>query len=325
MLKNKGAMMKFGFAFILSLVLGNCFSQVVAGFENFNLRRGEYLNDAAPNRGFQSGSVELPNDYNDEFGYWSGFAISADTNTTTPGFTNQYSAITGGGALGTTAYAVGYVYDNSVVRLTGKAIGKRMIGMYVTNTTYAALSMKDGDGFAKKFGGESGNDPDFFLLTIKKYAGGAIADDSINVYLADYRSPNSSKDYILTDWKYVDLTTIGEVDSLVLRLSSSDVGIFGMNTPAYMCIDQVSTDNLLSASSLTTTNASITLSPNPVSETLYIDLPQKGKCTIYDVQGIVMWSDVLEPGQHQVSVVDFPKGVYFVNFNDRYASRFSIN
>lgn len=318
-------MVKFGFALILSLSLGNCLSQVVAGFENFNLKQGEYRNDASPNHGFQSGSIELPNDYNDEFNYWSGFAISADTNTTTPGFTNQYSAIAGGGALGTTAYAVGYVYDNILVRLTGKAIGKPMIGMYVTNSTYAALSMKDGDGFAKKFGGESGMDPDFFLLTIKKYAGGAIADDSINVYLADYRSPNSSKDYILTDWKYVDLSTIGEVDSLVLRLSSSDVGIFGMNTPAYLCIDQVSTDNLLSASLLSDTKASITLSPNPVSETLYIDLPTKGKCTIFNVQGRVMWSNSLEAGQHQVSVIDFPKGVYFVNLNDRYASRFSID
>lgn len=317
--------MKFGFVLIFSMTLSICFSQVVAGFENFNLRPGEYLNNASPEPGFQSGSVELPNDYNDEFGYWSGFAISADTNTTTPGFTNQYSAIAGKGALGSTAYAVGYVYDNTIVRLTGKAIGKPMIGMYVTNSTYAALSMKDGDGFAKKFGGESGKDPDFFLLTIKKYAGGAIADDSINVYLADYRSPNSSKDYILTDWKYVDLSTIGEVDSLVLRLSSSDVGIFGMNTPAYMCIDQVSTDNLLSASSLNTTNAKVKISPNPVSENLYIDLPVKGTCTIFDVQGRTMWSSRLEAGQHSVSVIDYPKGLYFVNFNGRYASRFNVD
>ncbi len=318
-------MMKFGLALIFSMSFSIGFSQIIAGFENFNLKAGEYRNDASPDHGFKSGSVELPNEYNDEFGYWSGFAISADTNTTTPGFTNQYSAIPGKGALGSTAYAVGYVYDNTIVRLTGKAIGKPMIGMYVTNSTYAALSMKDGDGFAKKFGGESGKDPDFFLLTIKKYAGGAIADDSINVYLADYRSPNSSKDYILTDWKYVDLSTIGEVDSLVLRLSSSDVGIFGMNTPAYMCIDQVSTDNLLSASALSTSKARISLSPNPVSETLYIDLPIKGTCTIIDVQGRVMWSSECESGQQHVSVSDFPKGLYFVNFNGLYASRFSVD
>ncbi|HZV69120.1 MAG TPA: DUF4465 domain-containing protein [Saprospiraceae bacterium] len=318
-------MVKFSFALIFSIAIGHCFSQAIAGFEDFNLEPGQYLNDASPERGFRSGSIELPNNYNAEFDFWSGFAISADTNTTTPGFSNQYSSITGSGALGTTAYAVGYIYDNTFVRLTGKATGKPMIGMYVTNSTYAALSMRDGDSFAKKFGGESGKDPDFFLLTIKKYAGGAIADDSINVYLADYRSSSASKDYILTDWKYVDLTSIGEVDSLVLRLSSSDVGTFGMNTPAYVCIDQVSTDNLLSASSLSRGKATVKLSPNPVRETLFIDLPAKGTCTIFDIRGRTMWSDELESGQHRVSVMDYAKGIYFVSFNGRFASRFSIN
>lgn len=318
-------MLKISFAFVLSVLLVQVYAQSVATFENFNLQRGEHLNDASPDRGFKSGSIELPNTYNADFDFWSGFAISADTNTMTPGFTNQYSAITGTGAAGTNTYAVGYIFENTIVRLTGKAVGKPMIGMYVTNSTYAALSIRDGDAFAKKFGGESGADPDFFLLTIKKYAGGAIADDSINVYLADYRSPNSSKDFILTDWKYVDLTTIGEVDSLVLRLTSSDVGLFGMNTPAYVCIDQVSTDNLLSASTLDNNKEVITVSPNPVAETLYLDLPVRGTCAIFDVQGRVIWSSSLESGHHQVSVVNFPKGIYFVNFNGRYASRFSVD
>ncbi|MEO6131085.1 MAG: DUF4465 domain-containing protein, partial [Saprospiraceae bacterium] len=196
-MKPRGVLLKIVFGTLLSISVNLASSQVIAGFENFKLNRGEHINDASPNPGFQSGSVELPNSYNADFDFWSGFAISADTNITTPGFTNQYSSIVGSGAEGTPAYAVGYIYDNTVIRLKGTAIGKAMIGMYVTNSTYAALSMLDGDSFAKKFGGESGKDPDFFLLTIKKYSGGAIADDSINVYLADYRSSNSAKDYIL--------------------------------------------------------------------------------------------------------------------------------
>ncbi len=317
--------MKIIFVFFLSIMLADGFGQVVAGFENFNLLPGQHLNDASPNRGFQSGSIELPNLYNDDFDYWSGFSISADTNTTTPGFTNQYSSIAGKGAVGTSAYAVGYIFDPIVIRLTGKAVGKPMIGMYITNSTYAYLSMREGDAFAKKFGGESGKDPDFLLLTIKKYSGGAIADDSINFYLADYRSPNAAKDYIVSDWKYIDLTNLGEVDSLVLRLTSSDVGIFGMNTPAYVCIDEVSTDNLLSAYSLNKDSETLSISPNPVSETLYLDLPAKGVCTIHDIQGRTLWSQTLEAGQHQIPVADFPKGVYFINFNGALTTRFSVN
>ena len=36
----------------------------------------------------------------------------------------------------------------------------------VANDTYPALSMKDGDAFSKKFGGDSSDDPDWFKLTI---------------------------------------------------------------------------------------------------------------------------------------------------------------
>lgn len=299
-------------------------AQVIATFENFHLTSGQHLNNAYPDRGFKSGSIELPNFYDAQFDYWSGWAISADTNRTTPGFQNQYSAIAGHGALGTTAYATGYVYDPSIVRLQPNAIGKPMIGFYVTNSTYAYLSMKYGDSFAKKFGGETGKDPDFFLMTIKKYSGGALADDSINVYLADYRSSDPGKDFILSDWKYVDLTTLGEVDSLYLRMTSSDVGVFGMNTPAYICIDQVSTDNLLSASYINDTGFKININPNPAHENLYLEMPAKGSVSIMNMQGIVAWSSFLEPGQHQVSVASWPRGVYFLSVNGKFASRVSI-
>ena len=173
-------------------------AQVLASFENFNLYPGQHLNNAAPEKGFRSGSIELPNFYDAEFDFWSGWAISADTNRTTPGFLNQYSAIAGKGAQGSSTYCVGYIYDPIIVRLQPQAIGKPMIGMYFNNSTYTYLSMRDGDAFAKKFGGESGKDPDFLLLTIKKYSGGAIDDDSINLYLADYRFPQAEKDYIRT-------------------------------------------------------------------------------------------------------------------------------
>jgi hypothetical protein len=300
------------------------FSQVIATFENFNLARGSYLNDASPATGFISGSIKLPNVYNADFDFWSGFAISADTNTTTPGFLNQYSAIPGSGALGTTAYAVGYIYDSEFIYPIEKAAGKPVIGMYITNTTYAYLSMRDGDSFAKKFGGETGKDPDFFLLTIKKYSGGAISDDSINFYLADYRSADPSKDYIISDWRYVDLTTLGEVDSLVMSLTSSDVGSFGMNTPSYVCFDEISTDNLLSASSLYNPGNELSIGPNPVRETLHMFIPAKGECAITNIQGIELWSEKLDIGHHEVSVTDYAPGLYFVMLEGRIAAKFFV-
>ena len=300
------------------------YAQTMAGFENFGLKPGEHLNNASPEKGFRSGSIELPNFYDTEFDFWSGWAISADTNTTSPGFLNQYSSIAGEGALGTSTYCIGYIYDPIIVRLQPNAVGKPMIGMYVNNSTYTYLSVRDGDSFAKKFGGETGLDPDFLLLTIKKYSGGAMDDDSINIYLADYRFPQSKKDYILSDWTYVDLSKLGGVDSLELRMTSSDVGIFGMNTPAYVCIDQVSTDNLLSASSLDRRGMELVISPNPVSETLYIDVPVKGVCTISSMQGVQQWSRKLEVGHHQVEVTGWPKGMYVMTLNGGHTTKIIV-
>lgn len=309
---------------VLSLQLPS-FGQVVANFEEFNLQPGEYLNDASPAKGFESGSIVLPNEFNEDFNFWSGFAITADTNTTTPGFTNQYSAYPGRGAEGTQTYAMGYIYEPIIINLKEKAIGKPMIGMYVANSTYSYLSMRDGDGFAKKFGGETGTDPDFFMLTIKKYSGGVISDDSIDVFLADYRFSNSSKDFILEDWKYIDLSILGEIDSLVLSLTSSDVGIFGMNTPSYVAVDQISTDNLLAAFALNSTQADIKVSPNPASETLYLDVPHKAHFSITSLFGTVVWEQDLSQGRHSVGLSEFPKGVYVVTADGKEVSKVYID
>lgn len=317
-------MMKIAATLIISILYVSIYAQVVADFENFNLAPGQYLNDASPADGFESGSIVLPNDYNAEFNFWSGFAISSDTNTTTPGFMNQYSAIPGHGAAGTTTYAMGYIYDPTIIELKEKALGKPMIGMYVSNSTYGYLSMQDGDAFAKKFGGETGNDPDFFLLTIKKYAGGVISDDSINVYLADYRSPDPSKDYILDEWKYIDLSVMGGVDSLILGLRSSDNGLFGMNTPAYVAIDQVSTDNLLAAAALNGSQKSMTIAPNPAHEVLFLDLPSKGYCNLTSMYGTVIWSGNLEMGHHKVDISGFPQGIYFVTLEGHVTGKVCI-
>jgi len=315
--------------FLLLLVwmvpLAGLRSQAVATFEEFGLKAGGHLNDASPEAGFRSGLVELPNFFDPVFQFWSGWAISADTNTTTPGFLNQYSSIVGQGALGSTAYGVTYAYDPVIIRLHGNALGKPMIGMYVSNSTYAYLSMRDGDAFAKKFGGETGNDPDYFRLTIKKYSGGVIDDDSINVFLADYRFADPAQDYILSGWRYVDLSVLGEVDSLVLSLASSDNGIFGMNTPAYFCVDELSTDNLLAASSPGRQASDIRLLMNPVDETIYVDLPTAGRASLATLAGQSVWSGTLAEGLQAIPAGHLPAGLYVLHVAGRKPVRVVIH
>lgn len=170
---------------------------------------------------------------------WSGWAYSKATNISTPGFGNQYSAITGGGVGGTTTYAVGYqpffgewAIDFDVAEnFDGR-------GLFATNTTYAALDMENGSFAGKKFGGLSGNDADWFKLTIQGWNGG-LSTGSIDFYLADFRFSDNSQDYILDAWAFVDLSTLGTLDKLTFGLTSSDNGNFGMNTPSYVALDNI--------------------------------------------------------------------------------------
>ena len=112
--------------------------------------------------------------------------------------------------------------------------------VHITNTNYAYYSMLDGDGFAKKFGGPTGADEDWFLLTITGKDAGGNPTGTVAFYLADFRFVDNADDYIIKDWTLVELSSLGEVESLEFGLSSSDGGQgMAMNTPAYFAIDSV--------------------------------------------------------------------------------------
>jgi hypothetical protein len=216
---------------------------VVSELESFNLWSGSYLNGsgASVEAAFTSGNVTFPSLYQTSYGgYWSnGWAYSTVTNDTTAGSGNMYASFAGSGH-NSAKYAVGQ--NGSILHATGADSGKPVKGVYITNGTFAAKSMENGDAYAKKFGGTTGNDPDFFVVTIQAYANGALKTDSVNFYLADFRFADNANDYIIKAWSWVDLTSLGNADSLLFRLSSSDAGQFGMNTPAFFCVDDVITD-----------------------------------------------------------------------------------
>ncbi len=169
------------------------------------------------------------------FTSWDGFSFSNLTDTVTPGFGNQYSTIAGSGATGSDQFAIGTTNAAISFPLTDLAGS----GAVITNTTYAALSMRDGDGFAKKFGGVSGNDADFFKLVVSGYTGGIATGGVVEFLLADYRFGDNSQDYIVDDWTFVDFSALGVADEIRFSFDSSDSGMFGINTPLYFAMDNL--------------------------------------------------------------------------------------
>jgi hypothetical protein len=220
---------------------GECLREVLADFEDLSLEAESFWNGADGSGSFTSGGVTFYNDYNAEWFSWDGFAYSNVTDATTAGYDNQYGVITAGGHAGSANFGVVYVSAMSTIGLPTLELAEAstLSGLYVTNTTYPYLSMRDGDDYAKQFGGETGADPDWFLLTIEGFDAEGDSTGTVEFYLADFRAEDAADDYIISDWTFVDLTALGVVATLQLSLSSSDMGEWGMNTPSYFAIDDV--------------------------------------------------------------------------------------
>jgi len=211
---------------------------IVTDFEDLTLAAESYWNGSDESGGFASGSAYFNNNYNSTYDSWDGFSYSNITDTTSSGWTAQYNAITGAGQNSSANYAIGYVGWTEPPTITLDTAGV-VDGLYMTNNNYAYYSMLNGDAYAKKFGGSSSDDEDWFLLTITGKDVGGVASGTVDFYLADYRFADNSQDYIVNAWEYVDLISLGVVKSLEFSLSSSDVGEYGMNTPAYFALDTI--------------------------------------------------------------------------------------
>jgi hypothetical protein len=171
-------------------------------------------------------------------GFWCGFEVSNSHDMTTSGYANEASAYNEHGHSGS-KFALGY--DGGSMMGPGyesefyvsDATEKTFDHVYVANSTYAALEMLNG-GYGKQF---SYADQDWFKLTITGIGSDGADKGSVEFYLADFRTAGSGG--VVSEWTKVDLKSLGAVQKLQFSLSSSDVGAYGMNTPAYFCLDDL--------------------------------------------------------------------------------------
>ncbi|MDZ4198993.1 MAG: DUF4465 domain-containing protein [Kiritimatiellia bacterium] len=225
----------------LVLLTGRMVDGAVVDFDDLSLP-GEngYWNGSDESGGFFSGGVFFTNDYNAAWSSWQGFSYSNVNDPGTPGYENQYAVYQPGkDRSGMGNYAVGYYTQPSFwspefrPRLT-LASPAEVLDLYVNNTAYVALSVRDGDGFVSPF--EEG---DWLRLRI------AGLDDLLNpvgseveVYLADYRD---GKTFIMDSWTQVNLGDAfgSAVKHIEFRIDGTKTGDFGLDTPAYFAIDDL--------------------------------------------------------------------------------------
>ena len=165
------------------------------------------------------------------WGFGGGFTYSSCTNDTTASNSNL-SAITKKGVKGNT-YFISYTGSENyglpaeVSFKDGKAYQAKEC--YVTNSTSAYLAIKEGRdeyGSCKPW-----TENDKFTLIIKGF-NGENETGTIEFLLADGLD-------VVNTWQQVDLSKLGKVTSIKFSLSSTDASQYGMNTPAYFCLDQL--------------------------------------------------------------------------------------
>ena len=309
-------------------------AQTIATFDDLTLPGTDtfYINYSHPGAdvGFNDGLAHFPCVYDSSGGVWSSsyFVYSNKTDSVTSGYTNEYSAKAGIGYAGSAKYAVAYCSNpttyafNMVLPLNGAAIGQPVEGFYITNSTYAYNDMRDGDGYAKKFGDTTGTGittgqgtaPDWFKLTVKGYLGGTLGADSVDFYLADFRPAGTANDSIIRGWHWVNLLPLGHVDSLQFSLSSSDNDpTYGMKTPGYFCMDNFTThESSLGINAIQTYAARVY--PNPAVGTLNIDcaLNAFSSATITDLSGNIISSSPISSTHTEINTSGLASGVYLL-------------
>ncbi len=282
-------------------------AQTTVTFDDLSLAPETHYDGSDLSGGFTSGGVFFENSYDTQYNYWSGgFIYSNTTDVTTAGYTNDFSAYAGGAAGGAN---YGVNYGGNIDFGAEKAVS----WISITNTTYAALSMLNGDSFGKQFGSpndangnpDGTNGEDWFRLLIVGKDAQSMVTDTVIFYLADYRG-DSLQDYIVSDWQLVDLSPLGNVQFLEFTLESTDVGQWGMNTPAYFALDNLVYGNLATE---ITEDQNLVVAPNPATSEVSFN-GMNGELTIYSALGSIVYEGTVN-GFTSVSVSDWNAGTYF--------------
>ena len=278
---------------------------------------------------FVFSGLEITNQWSLQFGapgYLSGgWVFSNIMDDVTPALAGAYHSYAGEGANGSDNYAITYIGTGQIIQLENNETAT-FASIDITNNNYAAHSMLNGDILAKKFGGTTGNDEDWFLLDIIGYDANGIVTDTIKFYLADYRFTDNSEDFIIKDWATVDLSSLGEINKIRFEQSSSDNSGGYMNTPSYLAIDNLSFGFTSVEES---TSRSLSIYPNPSNSIItFNEVIEQGNLSIYSISGQNVISLNFNSTLRTFDLSELTNGIYTIIITDsknRYTTKLIKN
>lgn len=198
---------------------------------------------------YTSGPLTFQNNYDPTFNSWNGAAYSNRTSWTLGGASGfeefQFGNDTvvaspgggsGAGVNGSATWGVLFGFAPNEARFE-IAPGLRLESLYLNNTRTTAEILENGNSAATAFG-----PGDFFEVIFNsievEIVGGV---EQVTVLASSDPISLADGDSILRDWTQVDFRGSGieDADLIGVEFRSSDVGMFGINTPTYVALDNI--------------------------------------------------------------------------------------
>lgn len=185
--------------------------------------------------GYETDEFEFEYFYNEEFGYWGGFALTKkfDTDAANGFYENQYAVYNASASHGSGALIYYYDSYNEPCDITLKGDNVlTSVRLNLTTYTYASITNEDINTFARAFA-----DGDYLKVVFTSHKGDKEI-GKVECYVVDYRD---GKQLMATRWDVFDLTGLGkDYDRVSVKIETTDVGEWGANTPLYIALDELS-------------------------------------------------------------------------------------
>lgn len=189
--------------------------------------------------GFENDVIECEYFYNEEYGYWGGFAHSKvfETDAKKGLYENQYAAYNSKAASGDGFLL--YYYDSYnepcdiVFKQEASMISLSSVKLNLTTFTYASITDEDINDYARVF-----VEGDYLkVVFLKVDAMGKTLGKGAECYVVDYRD---GKRFVADNWQEFYLPgMVLASDRVRVTIETSDIGDYGPNTPLYICMDDL--------------------------------------------------------------------------------------
>lgn len=177
---------------------------------------------------FSSGSCILTAENSSEW-YKYQLAVNSDDGFGGPGHYSKKACLV---AFGTSTTSWG---RTAQMNFTDSETTERVIlALSICNTVYANTYMTVDAGFNKVM---SPSLKSYLKVKFQGYDAAGRKTGEVETYLANFIGGQPFG--ILDGWQTVSLAELGKIHNLVIDIEGSDMGDYGLNTPAYVAIDDI--------------------------------------------------------------------------------------